>query len=98
MSIRINGLLKSYKINSADRRKPVERTTRAEENKDIIAISSRAKDYQTAAKALRDTPDIREDKVMDLQNRIEAGKYNISNKEIAEKVVEQYINMSTLDY
>ena len=64
--------------------------SRAEE-KDSVTISERGKEFQTALKAVMNTPDIREDKVNRIKNDIDSGNYNVSAEEIASKMVDNYI-------
>lgn len=55
--------------------------------KDVLSISSRAKDYQTVMKALKDSPDIREEKVRKLKEKYEAGQYEVKSSDIADKIL-----------
>lgn len=55
--------------------------------KDVLDISSTAKEYQIAQKAIAQLPDIRMDKIQDIKDKIESGSYNISANEIADKIV-----------
>lgn len=56
--------------------------------KDNINLSERAKDYQFAMEKIKDLPDIRIDKVKDLKEKIQSGKYNVDGKKIVEKIFE----------
>ena len=55
--------------------------------KDNLNISSAALDYQTALNAISKAPDIREEKVNNIIERINNGTYNISSEEIANKIL-----------
>ncbi len=55
--------------------------------KDVLSISSEAKDFQSVYRALRDVPDIRETKVSDILGSIESGSYNVTGHDVADKVV-----------
>lgn len=55
--------------------------------KDVVSISDQGRDFQMVMKALRDIPDIRQDKVEKLQKQIESGKYKVSGKDIADSVL-----------
>ena len=73
-----------------DKQKSVGKTDKASgvsAKKDVVSISNQAKDYQTAMKAVRDVPDIRQDKVNELSDKYESGNYNVSGNDVAEKVV-----------
>ncbi len=57
--------------------------------KDDVSISAQAKSYQTVMKAVSEVPDIREDKVRELSEKINSGKYFISGQEIYDKIHKQ---------
>jgi len=60
--------------------------------RDKLEISQVGKDFQVAKQAVAGTSDIREDKVNDIKQRMQAGTYNISSQEVADKLVESYFN------
>jgi len=60
---------------------------------DKVSLSSTARDIQQAEKAIEKTPDVREEKVRELKDQIEAGKYDVSGEKIAGKM----LNESLLD-
>lgn len=61
--------------------------------KDEVQISKLGKDFQIAKMALSDTPDTRAEKVEDIKSRMEAGTYEVSNSELADKLMEKYKDM-----
>lgn len=65
-----------------------QRMSREEEKRDIMTLSDQAKDFQTIYKTLLATPDIREEKVLELQNRINVGTYDVSSSDLANKILE----------
>jgi len=87
MSMRIDGVRNPYEVYQTQRTNNVARLSRAEEKKDIVALSEQAKDYQVAARALKEVPDVRQDKVNEIQSKIESGNYNVSSKDIAAKLL-----------
>lgn len=58
--------------------------------KDAMLLSDTAKDYQYAFKLAKDTPDVRNDEVSRIKERIQTGTYNIDAKEISEKIMSQF--------
>ncbi len=54
---------------------------------DKIEISSQAKEIQVAMKALKETPEIREDMVNDIRAQIKNGTYKPSSEDVAEKLL-----------
>lgn len=62
---------------------------------DKIEFSQTAKSYQTAKDAVRSADDVRQDKVDQIKALIAAGKYNISSKAVADKILS---NASTIAF
>lgn len=58
--------------------------------KDTFVVSDEAKDFQTALKAISLSPDIREEKVEKIMQKMKENSYNISSKDIAEKLLSKY--------
>ena len=62
-------------------------TVGAASSKDQISFSTVGKDMQTAKAALGSVPDVREDKVKALRERIANGTYDVSAESFADKIV-----------
>ena len=58
-------------------------------------ISGTAKLYQVAKSAVASTSDVRMDMVNDVKARIQAGTYNISSEDVADKILDR---ISTLTF
>lgn len=56
--------------------------------KDEFSISGTAKDFTSVMNALRNVPDIRQDKVDEIAQRIERGQYSVKATDVAGKIVE----------
>ncbi|SHI38536.1 flagellar biosynthesis anti-sigma factor FlgM [Lutispora thermophila] len=87
---KIPGISKIYKNFSVDREKGVREVSAIQGKKDELTISQKAKDYQVvskAMKALSQVPDIREDKVNEIKQKMDKGIYDIDGKDIAEKML-----------
>ncbi len=65
----------------------VQKTTEVASKKDVVSISNEAKDFQTVLKAVRDIPDIRSEKINQYAEKYEAGNYDVSGKDIADKII-----------
>ena len=89
MDMKINGSIRTYEVKPQDKPVSSERISRAEERTDMVTISSKAKDFTVAKKALMNMPDIREDKVQSIKARIDAGTYNVSGMDVANKLFAQ---------
>ena len=87
--MRING------VNNIDQVYKSKKTSKAynaqgvESSKDVVTLSNFAKDLSVAKKAVNQAPDVRMERVNSLKAQIEAGEYNISASQIAEKMLEQ---------
>jgi negative regulator of flagellin synthesis FlgM len=57
---------------------------------DKFEISQTGKDMQTAKAAVEAAPDVREDLVADIKERIANGTYQVSSMDFANKMVENY--------
>lgn len=56
--------------------------------KDKITISEGAKDYSMITKVLKDIPDVREERVKDLSQKLDTGEYNVKVNDVADKLLE----------
>ena len=67
-----------------------ESVAKANKGNDTVEISNAAKTFQVARTAVTSASDVRADKVAKLKAAIEEGKYSVSGKDIADKLVEKY--------
>ncbi len=58
----------------------------------IVNLSTASKEAQTAREVIASEPDVREDKVAELKERIESGNYTVDNKAVADKIVDSFID------
>jgi len=54
-----------------------------------MKLTTKAKDIQQLRDAINRLPDIREDKVRELKDKVERGIYEVDGQKIAEKMVEE---------
>ena len=59
-------------------------------SRDAVEISNGGQDYQIAKKAVREAPDVREDLIASLKERIASGTYNVSGESFADKLLSKY--------
>ncbi len=57
------------------------------QKQDAVEISGKVKDTVSITKQLKELPDVRSEKVEELKKQVESGTYNVSGKDIAEKIV-----------
>ncbi len=78
------------KISELYKASNVKSTAKAGSNSfsDRLEISQVGKDYQVAKQIVARTPDVREATVKEIKERMEAGTYNITIGDVADKLVE----------
>ena len=54
----------------------------------MLEISDFGKEYHVAKQAIRNVPDVREDKVQEIKKQLADGTYNISIEDVAGKLAE----------
>ncbi len=57
----------------------------------IVNLSSASKDVKLANEVISSTPDIRENKVLEIKEKIESGKYEINHQAVAAKLVDAFM-------
>jgi negative regulator of flagellin synthesis FlgM len=87
--MRINGVNNVDQVYKTKKANKAYHTQGVESNKDVVTLSNFAKDLSVAKKAVDQTSDVRMERVNSLKAQIEAGEYNISASQIAEKMLEQ---------
>lgn len=63
--------------------------------KDVVSISDKARDYQTVMRTLKNVSDIRQEKVDELSLKYRSGNYDVSGKDIADKIIESIFDKKT---
>jgi negative regulator of flagellin synthesis FlgM len=56
-----------------------------------VDLSAKAKDFQRIRQILDQTPDVRQDKVAGLKDRIESGKYVVDSEGVAAKMIGEHL-------
>jgi negative regulator of flagellin synthesis FlgM len=82
-----NKVTQAYKINNTRKTTKSASTTQT----DRYEISQTAKDYQTARMAVKSSDDVRMDLVNDIKKRMDAGTYNVSDSDFADKLIAKFI-------
>ena len=87
---RVSGLGKILKINSVEKKRGVKEAAPTKEGTDEVSISQKAMDYALVAKALQKVkamPDIREEKVNSIKEKINSDNYDVKGNDIADKLL-----------
>ena len=58
---------------------------------DTLKLSKDGKDYQSIHKAIKETPDIRQNKIQDIQEALAAGRYQVSSTDLADRLIQDTI-------
>jgi len=85
--MRIDNQMRIYEIQRPERQAPSGRVSRAEERTDMVTLSSRAKDFSVAKKAIAGAPDIRAELVQGIKAQIDSGAYNVTGMDVANKLI-----------
>lgn len=80
---KVQRVMKAYDKNI----KKTEKVNKSTFKEDKIEISDEARYIQTAMKAFKELPDVRDDKVKDIKKEISEGTYNPSAKDVVEKML-----------
>lgn len=91
--MRIDALNKVSKLYQANSTNKITKKNNVS-NPDCVEISQIGKEYQIAKQAVAATPDVRLDKVNDIKERIASGTYNVSAKDLADKLIDSYFDQS----
>jgi negative regulator of flagellin synthesis FlgM len=82
----VQDVLKVY-ADQNQKAKPATRSQQSAAKRDEVVLSPKAQEFSQLLQKLKAMPDVREDKVAELTARIEAGKYAVDAKDIAEKML-----------
>lgn len=90
--MRIDAMSQVAQIYKTNQTKSTEKTQRTGA-KDEVQISEVGKDFQIAKMALQEVPDVRAEKIAAIKSSMEAGTYEVSSSDFAEKVLEKYMDI-----
>jgi negative regulator of flagellin synthesis FlgM len=90
-----NKLISMYKVNEGKvGAESGKRSANRAVKEEKVSLSSMARDIQQAEQAIEKLPDVREQKIQELKDQIEAGKYNVNGEKIAEKmIIESFLDI-----
>lgn len=77
-----------YRKNNTETIKSKDKTAKPEAAADKIEISTESKGIAKYVDLIKGMPDIRNDKVEEIQNRISSGNYKVSSGELASKMLD----------
>lgn len=89
-SMKISNILKTYDIYSTPKASSSAKTGKSGKERDTVALSTQAQDYQSISKVLSETPEVREDLVSELKAKIDSNSYSVSADDIASKLISKF--------
>ena len=60
---------------------------------DSFEISNEGKTFQAVKKAVEESVEVREDKVNSIKEQMAAGTYQVSSRQVADKIVDRYFEL-----
>lgn len=84
--MKINNI-QAGKINQYYKQLQQKQTDRSGTKNDSTQISAKAKEIMTARAELKEMPQIREEKVAALKEKVQAGNYQVDSKKLAAKIL-----------
>ncbi len=88
-SMRINGIHGVNQVYKANKAKKAYGASGSVNSKDTLALSDFAKELSVAKSAVDQTPDVRQIRVDEIKQQMEAGTYNITASQIADKLIDK---------
>jgi len=91
MDIRINNVASAYRLHNTDNAKRPRRLEGSNSSgKDTFTLSHVAGDYVMARQVITSVPDVRQEKIDDVQERMASSLYPVSAQQLAEKIMQNY--------
>lgn len=93
---KIGGVIGIYKSQKIEPKKDISGAAQVKEKKDNVQISKEAMDFQLvmkAAKAAREVPDIREEVIAPIKEKLDNDTYEVDSKGIADKLLARKFNL-----
>ena len=84
--MKINNI-QAGKINQYYKKMQQKQTEKKQSKDDSTQISAKAKEIMTARAELREMPQIREEKVAALKEKVQSGNYQVDSKKLAAKIL-----------
>ena len=85
--VKISNVQSVYELYKPQKAMTPQKTSEISTPKDVVALSNAAKDFQAIRNAVAKTPDIRQDKVDVLKEKINNGTYAVSDDALANKML-----------
>ncbi len=93
---KIGGVVGAYNSQKIESKKDVYGTSQIKGKKDEVKISKEAMDFQLVMKAVREAgkvPDVREEVIAPIKERVDDGTYEVDSRSIADKLLARKFNL-----
>lgn len=90
--MRIDAYMQVSQLYNTNKPKKTLATGETSMGTDTLEISDFAKQYQIAKEAMKNAPDVREDKVALIQQQLADGTYHVSAEKLAEKLANKLVD------
>jgi negative regulator of flagellin synthesis FlgM len=87
---KIGGINQIYKANKVEAKTAVKEAASSSNKKDQVEISKEAMDFQTVLKSvkqLNSLPEVRENVIKPLKEKLDSGTYQVDSRSVAEKIL-----------
>lgn len=88
--MRIDAYMQVNQMYQTSKSRATAKTSKTEVT-DSFEVSAHGRALQVAKKAVSEAPEIREEKVQDIMNRMKAGTYNVSIEDVAENLANRLL-------
>lgn len=92
MKINPSQIAKAMEIYKSQKSSSLRSERKDKQQKDQLVLSDTARAFQLALKAVQRDDGIDYEKVKELKERFETGQYNVSSRDIADKMVEDLLS------
>jgi len=82
----ISGVSAAQEVAQISQTNRVDRANTIDIKGEKFALSTSAKDFQSVKKLLSEMPDVRQNIVEEVKQRIEGGNYDVSSYDVADKI------------
>ena len=82
----IQTILNAYSDNKSVRNVKTEKSTSLQQ-KDQVVLSSQAQEFAHILQSIKNSSEVREEKVKELAEKINSGNYKVTSQEVADKMI-----------
>ncbi len=88
--MRVDALSQIQQVYGVNKSRRTSKAASTNSARDAVEISSIGRDIQMAKTAVKESPDIRQEKVAALKAQIQSGTYDVSGESFADKLMQKF--------